>query len=81
MVKQQKRPYKHLEIRKTQGKCKENAEESCGTLGYAKDARILMTITKERGIGRKWSGFDIKSWIFHADNTIRSSTVRCIDDY
>ena len=55
--------------------------ESCGTLGYAKDARILMTITKARGIGRKWSGFDIKSRIFHADNTIRSSTVRCIDDY
>ena len=81
MVKQQKRPYKHLEIRKTQGKSKENAEESCGTLGYAKDARILMTITKARGIGRKWSVFDIKSRIFHADNTIRSSTVRCIDDY
>ena len=64
MVKQQKRPYKHLEIHKTQGKCIENAEESCGLLGYAKDARILMTITKAGGIGRKWSGFDIKSRIF-----------------
>ena len=61
MVKQQKRPNKHWEIHKTHGKCIENAEESCGPLGYAKDARILMTIAKAGGIGRKWSGFDIKS--------------------
>ena len=83
MVKQQKRPYKHLEIHRTQGKCIENAEESCGTLGYAKDARILMTIAKAQGwggIGRKWSGFDIKSRIYYEDSTIRSSIVTCIDD-
>ena len=81
MVKQQKRPYKHFEIHKTQGKSIENAEESCGSLGYAKDARILMTIAKAGGIGRKWSAFDIKSRIFQEDNTVRSSIVTCIDDY
>ena len=81
MVKQQKRPYKHLEIHKTQGKCIENAEESFGPLGYAKDAQILMTIAKAGDIRRKWSGFDIESQIFHEDSTIRSSIVTCIDDY
>ena len=48
---------------------------------YAKDARILMTIAKAGGIGRKWSAFDIKSRIFQEDNTIHSSIVTCIDDY
>ena len=81
MVKQQKRPYKHFEIHKTQGKSIENAEESCGSLGYANDARILMTIAKAGGKGRKWSAFDIKSRIFQEDNTIRSSIVTYIDDY
>ena len=78
MVKQQKRPYKHLEIQKTQGKCIEDAEESCGPLGYAKDARILMTIAKAGGIGRKWTEFDIKSRTFQKDNTIRSPIVTCL---
>ena len=81
MVKEQKRPYKHLEIHKTQGKCIEDAEESCGPFGYAKDARILMTIAKAVGIGKKWSGFYIKSRIFYEDNTIPSSIVRYIDNY
>ena len=81
MVKQQKRPYKHSEIHKTQGKCIENAEEYGGPLGYAKNARILMTIAKAGDIGGKWLGFDIKSRIFHEDNTIRSSIVTCNDNY
>ena len=46
MVKEQARPYKHLEIHETQGKCIENAEESFVPLGKAKDTRILMTIAK-----------------------------------
>ena len=32
-VKEQTRPYKHLEIHETQGKCIENSEASCVPMG------------------------------------------------
>ena len=78
--KEQTIPYKHFEIHETQGKCIERGEESCFLLGWAKDARILMTIAKTGGLGKKRSGFDIKNQIFHENNTIHSSIVRYIDD-
>ena len=70
MVKEQTRPYKHLEIHETQAKCKESGEESCVPLGWAKDARMLMTIAKAGGLRKKRSGFDIKkNQIFHETTT------------